>query len=179
MEVHSRESVVLGRLARGEVRSLKAYTAQGGYRALEQALAKPREEIIEAVEISGLRGRGGAGFPTGRKWRAVAQQATHEKFVIANADEGDPGAYIDRFLLEDDPHALLEGMLLAAYAIGARKGWIYLRNEYPRAGEVLRNAIAEARSAGLLGNACSDAILFSMSILSSGAAATFAARRRH
>ena len=151
MEVHSRESVVLGRLARGEVRSLKAYTAQDGYRALEQALAKPRDEIIEAIEISGLRGRGGAGFPTGRKWRAVAQQLADEKFVIANADEGDPGAYIDRFLLEDDPHALLEGMLLAAYAIGARKGWIYLRNEYPRAGEVLRNAIAEARSAGLLG----------------------------
>jgi NADH:ubiquinone oxidoreductase subunit F (NADH-binding) len=151
MEVHSRESVVLGRLAHGEVRTLKAYTAQGGYRTLERALAKPREEIIEAIEISGLRGRGGAGFPTGRKWRAVAQQPTPEKFVIANADEGDPGAYIDRFLLEDDPHALLEGMLLAAYAIGARKGWIYLRNEYPRAGEILRNAIAEARSAGLLG----------------------------
>jgi NADH:ubiquinone oxidoreductase subunit F (NADH-binding) len=151
MEVRSRDGVVLGRLMRGEVRSLQAYTAQHGYRALEQALAKPREEIIEVVEISGLRGRGGAGFPTGRKWRAVAQQMTHEKFVIANADEGDPGAYIDRFLLEDDPHALLEGMLLAAYAIGARKGWIYLRNEYPRAGEVLRNAIAEARSAGLLG----------------------------
>jgi NADH:ubiquinone oxidoreductase subunit F (NADH-binding) len=151
MEVRSRESVVLVRLAHGDVRSLKAYTAHGGYRALEQALAKPRDEIIEAIEISGLRGRGGAGFPTGRKWRAVAQRPPDEKFVVANADEGDPGAYIDRFLIEDDPHALLEGMLLAAYAIGARKGWIYLRNEYPRAGEILRNAVAEARSAGLLG----------------------------
>ena len=107
---------------------------------------EPREEIIEAVEISGLRGRGGAGFPTGRKWRAVAQQATPEKFVVANADEGDAGAYIDRFLIEDDPHALIEGMMLAGYAVGARKGWIYLRNEYPRAEEVLRNAIDEARA---------------------------------
>jgi NADH:ubiquinone oxidoreductase subunit F (NADH-binding) len=151
VEVHSREAVLLGRLARGEVRDFKAYTAQGGYRALDQALTRPREEIIEAIEISGLRGRGGAGFPTGRKWRAVAQQRSHEKFVVANADEGDPGAYIDRFLIEDDPHGLIEGMLLAAYAIGARKGWIYLRNEYPRAAEILRNAITEARSAGFLG----------------------------
>jgi formate dehydrogenase iron-sulfur subunit len=142
---------VLRRLGHGEVRNLKAYAAHGGYRTLEQAVTKPREEIIEAIEISGLRGRGGAGFPTGRKWRAVAQQPSPQKFVVANADEGDPGAYIDRFLLEDDPHALLEGMLLAAYAIGACRGWIYLRNEYPRAGEVLRIAIAQARSAGLLG----------------------------
>jgi NADH:ubiquinone oxidoreductase subunit F (NADH-binding) len=154
VKIHSREGIVLERVARGGARSLQAYTAQGGYRALEQAIGKPREKIIAAIEISGLRGRGGAGFPTGRKWRAVAQSASGgspEKFVAANADEGDPGAYIDRFLLEDDPHALLEGMLLAAYAVGAGKGWIYLRNEYPRAGEVLRNAIAEARSAGLFG----------------------------
>jgi NADH:ubiquinone oxidoreductase subunit F (NADH-binding) len=151
IEVRSREGVVLGRLTSGDVRSLQAYTAQGGYTVLEEALAKPGEKIIEAIDVSGLRGRGGAGFPTGRKWRAVAQHAADEKFVIANADEGDPGAYIDRFLLEDDPHALLEGMLLAAYAVGARKGWIYLRSEYPRTEEILRNAIAEARSAGLLG----------------------------
>jgi NADH:ubiquinone oxidoreductase subunit F (NADH-binding) len=151
MEVRSRDGVVLGRLTCGDVRSLHAYTAQDGYRALEKALRKPRSEIIETIEISGLRGRGGAGFPTGRKWRAVAQQPVDEKFVIANADEGDPGAYIDRFLLQDDPHTLLEGMLLAAYAVGARKGRIYLRNEYPRAEAILRNAMAEARSAGLLG----------------------------
>jgi NADH:ubiquinone oxidoreductase subunit F (NADH-binding) len=149
--VHSRHGIVLERLASGGARSLQAYTAHGGYRALEQAIEKPRDKIIEAMEISGLRGRGGAGFPTGRKWRAVAQQPLGEKFVIANADEGDPGAYIDRFLLEDDPHALLEGMLLAAYAVGAGKGWIYLRTEYPRAGEILRDAITDARSAGFLG----------------------------
>jgi NADH:ubiquinone oxidoreductase subunit F (NADH-binding) len=149
--IHSSQGIVLERLASGGARSLQAYNAQGGYRALEQATQKPRVKIIETIELSELRGRGGAGFPTGRKWRAVAQQPLGEKFVVANADEGDPGAYIDRFLLEDDPHALLEGMLLAAYAIDAGKGLIYLRNEYPRAGEVLRNAIAEARSAGLLG----------------------------
>jgi NADH:ubiquinone oxidoreductase subunit F (NADH-binding) len=151
MEVRSRQGVILDRLTSGEVRSLQAYTRQQGYRALERALAEPREKIIAALELSGLRGRGGAGFPTGRKWRAVSQQMAEEKFVIANADEGDPGAYIDRFLLEDDPHALLEGMLLAAYAVGAREGWIYLRTEYPRAKEILRGAIAEARSAGFLG----------------------------
>jgi NADH:ubiquinone oxidoreductase subunit F (NADH-binding) len=149
--IHSRQAIVLERLARGGARNLEAYMAQGGYRALEQALSKPREKILEAIEISGLRGRGGAGFPAGRKWRAVAQQESPEKFVIANADEGDPGAYIDRFLLEDDPHALLEGILLAAYAVGANKGWIYLRNEYPRAGEILRDAIAQSRSARFLG----------------------------
>jgi formate dehydrogenase iron-sulfur subunit len=151
VKIHSRNGIVLKRLVRGGARSLNAYTAQGGYRALEQALGEPRQKIIEALEISGLRGRGGAGFPAGRKWRAVAQQQTHEKFVVANADEGDPGAYIDRFLIEDDPHALIEGMLLAGYAVGACKGGVYLRKEYPRAEEILSKAIEEARAAELLG----------------------------
>jgi NADH:ubiquinone oxidoreductase subunit F (NADH-binding) len=146
--IHARHGIVLERLACGGARTLDAY---GGYRTLEKGLTRPREEIVDAVEISGLRGRGGAGFPTGRKWRAVAQQESPEKVVVANADEGDPGAYIDRFLLEDDPHALIEGMLLAAYAVGAREGWIYLRKEYPRAEEILREAISEARVAGFLG----------------------------
>ena len=148
VEIHSRKGIVLDRLVRGAARTLDAY---GGYRALEKALRRPRDEIVEALETSGLRGRGGAGFPTGKKWRAVAQQKSPEKFVVANADEGDPGAYIDRFLMEDDPHALIEGMVLAAYAVGARKGWIYLRGEYPRAEEILRNAIDEAHAAGFLG----------------------------
>jgi NADH:ubiquinone oxidoreductase subunit F (NADH-binding) len=146
--IHAPQGIVLERLADGGARTLDAY---GGYQALEKALTRPREEIVDAVEISGLRGRGGAGFPTGRKWRAVAHQASAEKFVVANADEGDPGAYVDKLLLEDDPHALIEGMLLAAYAVGARKGWIYLRKEYPRAEEILRKAIDEARAAGFLG----------------------------
>jgi NADH:ubiquinone oxidoreductase subunit F (NADH-binding) len=148
MEIHSGPGVVLDRLVRRGARTSQAY---GGYRALEKAMTRPRKEIVDAVEMSGLRGRGGAGFPAGRKWRAVAQQTAREKFVVANADEGDPGAYIDKFLIEDDSHALIEGMLLAAYAVGAQKGWIYLRKEYPRAEEVLRAAIDEARAAGFLG----------------------------
>ena len=150
MEIHSRRGIVLERLVGGAARTLDAY---GGYPTLAQGLTRPREEILGAVDVSGLRGRGGAGFPAGRKWRAVAQQRSSEKFVVANADEGDPGAYIDRFLLEDDPHALIEGMLLAGYAVGARKGWIYLRKEYPRAEKALREAINEARVAGLLSEA--------------------------
>ncbi len=146
--IHARQGIVLERLARGGARTLDRY---GGYRPLEKALTRPRNEIVDAVEISGLRGRGGAGFPTGRKWRAVAQQESAEKFVVVNADEGDPGAYIDKLLIEDDPHALIEGMLLASYAVGANKGWIYLRKEYPRAEEILREAINEARVAGFLG----------------------------
>ncbi|HYL09555.1 MAG TPA: NADH-ubiquinone oxidoreductase-F iron-sulfur binding region domain-containing protein, partial [Candidatus Acidoferrales bacterium] len=102
-------------------------------------------------EGSGLRGRGGAGFPTGKKWRAVFAQPSAEKFLVANADEGDPGAYIDRFIMEDDPHGLIEGMLIAAYAAGAGRGFIYVRNEYPRADEILKEALEEARENGLLG----------------------------
>ena len=151
VEIHSRIGIVLERLVRGGARTLQAYTAQGGYRAFEQSFAGTGKEIVDAVEVSGLRGRGGAGFPTGRKWRAVAQQESPQKFVVANADEGDPGAYIDKFLIEDDPHALIEGMLLGGYAVGARKGWVYLRKEYPRAEEILRAAINEARAAGFLG----------------------------
>jgi NADH:ubiquinone oxidoreductase subunit F (NADH-binding) len=148
LAIHASQGIVLERLARGGARTLDAYR---GYQTLEQALTKPREEIVDAVEISGLRGRGGAGFPTGKKWRAVAQQNSAEKIVVANADEGDPGAYIDKVLIEDDPHALIEAMLLTAYAVGATKGWIYLRKEYPRAEERLRLAIDEARAAGFIG----------------------------
>ena len=148
MEIHSRRGIVLKRLVSGGARTVDSY---GRYRALEKALTRPRDEIVDAIETSRLRGRGGAGFPTGKKWRAVGQQKSPEKFVVANADEGDPGAYIDRFLIEDDPHALIEGMSLAAYAVGAREGWIYLRKEYPRAEEILRNAIDQARAGGLLG----------------------------
>lgn len=151
VEVRSREGIVLGRLVRGNGRTLNAYTAQGGYRALEKAVMLTPEQIVQAVELSGLRGRGGAGFPTGRKWRAVLNQLAGQKYAIANADEGDSGAYIDRYLMEDDPFALLEGMTIAARATGASKGWIYVRAEAPRAAEVLRAAIAEARGAGLLG----------------------------
>jgi NADH:ubiquinone oxidoreductase subunit F (NADH-binding) len=124
--------------------------ARGGYRALEKSRSMSTEAVAREVEASQLRGRGGAGFPTGRKLRAVAAATALEKYVVMNADEGDPGAYIDRILLEDDPHAVLEGLLIAAYAIGATKGFIYLRREYPDARPILEGAIAEAREAGVL-----------------------------
>ncbi len=149
--IRSREGIVLRRLTEGGARTLSAYRGQGGYEALGTALARPRKEIIRAVEASELRGRGGAGFSAGRKWRGVFEQSATEKFVVANADEGDPGAYIDRFLLEDDPHALIEAMAIAGYAVGASKGWIYLRKEYPEAQTTLERAITEARAGGLLG----------------------------
>lgn len=151
VKVCSRHGIVLGRLAAGGARSLADYRRQGGYSALPQALAHPPERVLAAVEGSALRGRGGAGFPTGRKWRAVAQQPTGVKYVVANADEGDAGAYIDRYLMEDDPHSLIEGMILAGYAVGASQGYIYVRAEYPMAATVLHAALAEARAAGWLG----------------------------
>ncbi|MCX6946003.1 MAG: NADH-quinone oxidoreductase subunit L [Opitutales bacterium] len=150
VRVCSRHGIVLGRLAAGGARSLADYQRQGGYAALAQALDHPPERVLAAVETSALRGRGGAGFPTGRKWRAVAQQPAGVKYVVANADEGDAGAYIDRYLLEDDPHRLIEGMILAGYAVGASQGYLYLRIEYPFAATVLRAALAEARAAGWL-----------------------------
>lgn len=152
VKVFSRHGIVLGRLAAGGARALVDYERMGGYAALRKALAASPESILAAVENSGLRGRGGAGFPTGRKWRAVASQPAGDKYVVANADEGDAGAYIDRYLLEDDPHALIEGMILAGYAVGASRGYIYVRLEYPQADSAVRTAIAEARAAGWLGS---------------------------
>jgi len=143
---------VLKRIAAGGTRSFSAYTRAGGYVALESALARGPDELVREIEISGLRGRGGAGFPTGKKWRAVLSENSPEKFVVANADEGDPGAYIDRFIIEDDPHALIEGMIIAGYAVGAGRGFVYLRVEYPEAHKLLTEAIGDARRHGLLGN---------------------------
>ena len=151
VKVFSPQGIVLGRLAAGGARTLAGYEKEGGYAALRKALEQTPDQILGAVEASGLRGRGGAGFPAGRKWRAVASQPAGEKYVVANADEGDAGAYIDRYLMEDDPHALIEGMILAGYAVGAGRGYIYVRLEYPLADTVMRAAIAEARTAGWLG----------------------------
>lgn len=132
--------------------SLEEYAARGGYRALLRALAELRpEEVLQEVTVSGLRGRGGAGFPTGWKWKAVRESPGEPKYVICNADEGDPGAYMDRGVLEGDPHSVLEGMVIGAYAMGASEGVIYVRAEYPLAVERLRTAIAQAEQAGLLG----------------------------
>lgn len=124
----------------------------GGYVALENAVAASTPAaVIEEVSNSGLAGRGGAGFPTGRKWAAVAEAEGSPKTIVCNADEGEPGCFKDRALMDHDPHALIEGMALAAYATGATRGFIYLRYEYPHTEQVLETAIAEARAAGLLG----------------------------
>ena len=133
--------------------SLEEYIARGGYQALHHALVwlKP-EEIVQQVIRSGLRGRGGAGFPTGRKWQAVRDAPGDIKYVICNGDEGDPGAYMDRTELESDPHAVLEGMILGAYAMGATEGVVYVREEYPLAVTRVKQAIAQAESLGLLGD---------------------------
>lgn len=152
VEVHSRFPIVLKRIVAGGTRSFKAYTSAGGYVALESAMARGPDELVREIDISGLRGRGGAGFPTGKKWRAVLSENSPEKFVVANADEGDPGAYIDRFIIENDPHALIEGITIAGYVVGAGRGFVYLRAEYPEARKLLTEAIRDARRHGLLGN---------------------------
>jgi len=127
------------------------YLARGGYLGLENALHMTPEEVIEQVRRSGLRGRGGAGFPTWRKWQLCRNVPGDTKYVICNADEGDPGAFMNRSLLEGDPHSMLEGMLIAGYAIGARQGYVYIRAEYPLAVQRLRIAIGQMREVGLLG----------------------------
>lgn len=132
--------------------SLDDYTNAGGYAGLAKALQKAPAEIVEAVVESGLRGRGGAAFPTGIKWRTVLNTAAEQKYVTANADEGDSGTYADRLLMEADPFQLIEGMTICALAVGATEGYIYLRSEYPKALQVLRQAIATAEAANLLGN---------------------------
>ncbi|MEW6439979.1 MAG: NADH-ubiquinone oxidoreductase-F iron-sulfur binding region domain-containing protein [bacterium] len=133
--------------------SIDDYIAQGGYRALAKALTRMQpEEIIAEVKRSGLRGRGGGGFPTGRKWESCRKAEGDLKYVICNADEGDPGAYMDRSLLEGNPHKVLEGMIIGAYAIGATRGYIYVRNEYPLAVTHAAKAIADARRHGFLGD---------------------------
>jgi NADH:ubiquinone oxidoreductase subunit F (NADH-binding) len=149
--IHSSQPVLLSRIANGGARFLDEYCRTGGYQALDRALTGSREAVLASIEDSGLRGRGGAGFPTGRKWRAAAVQAAVPKFIVANADEGDAGAFSDRFLMEDDPHAIIEGMAIAAYAVGANQGRIYLRREYPAARASLDHALAEARDFGILG----------------------------
>ncbi len=132
--------------------SLEEYLEREGYKALELALLKlSPEDVVDTIADSGLRGRGGAGFPTGTKWRLAAASQDEHKYVICNGDEGDPGAFMDRSVLEGDPHSILEGMVIAAYAIGAHDGYIYVRAEYPEAVKRLRLAIEQANTRGFLG----------------------------
>ena len=148
-------------------RCIDEYIAAGGYQALGRVLTSMTpEEVIEKVKVSGLRGRGGAGFSTGRKWEATRQAVGDTRYVIANGDEGDPGAFMNRSLMEGDPHAILEGMIIGAYAIGAHQGYIYVRDEYPLAVENLGIAIQQARECNLLGrNILSSGLDFDIKIV--------------
>ncbi len=145
------ESVILERVGLIDPTSVEEYIATGGYFGLARALTMSPEEVIDEIYKSGLRGRGGAGFPTGLKWKFARQAQGEPKYVIANGDEGDPGAYMNRAEMEGDPFALIEGLTIAGYAIGASKGYIYTRAEYPLAARLLENAINIARERGLLG----------------------------
>ena len=142
---------VLKNAVRIAAESLDEYIAFDGYQAIVKALSMTPEKVIEEVKNSGLRGRGGAGFPTGLKWHFARQSKSDQKYIVCNADEGDPGAFMDRAVLEGDPHALIEGMMIGAYAIGASQGYVYCRAEYPLAIERLQKAIDLARESGLLG----------------------------
>jgi NADH-quinone oxidoreductase subunit F len=144
--------IVMGDNALIDPTDIKEYFAIGGYRSLAKVLnGMSSEEIIEIVKESGIRGRGGAGFPTGAKWAFTRKAKGDTKFIICNADEGDPGAYMDRSLMEGNPHRVLEGMIIGAYAIGASEGYIYIRDEYPLALNHINRAIEEAEKWGLLG----------------------------
>ncbi|HHX10790.1 MAG TPA: NADH-quinone oxidoreductase subunit F, partial [Firmicutes bacterium] len=131
--------------------SINEYIARDGYFGLANALQMKPEEVIDVIKQSGLRGRGGAGFPTGLKWEFAARAEGSPKYAVCNADEGDPGAFMDRSTIEGDPHKLLEGMIIAGYAVGASQGYVYVRAEYPLAVERLYKAIDDARALGLLG----------------------------
>lgn len=147
------EKVVLKNAGHIDPEDISEYMARGGYLALEKALkTMTPQQVVEEIKKSGLRGRGGGGFSTGMKWELAAKVPTiDEKFIICNGDEGDPGAYMDRSILEGDPHAVIEGMMIAAYAIGATEGWFYVRAEYPLAVERLQKAIQACRKNLLLG----------------------------
>ncbi|MBR4893297.1 MAG: NADH-quinone oxidoreductase subunit NuoF [Clostridia bacterium] len=144
--------MVLANCGQNDAEDILEYIAKGGYTALEKALFKMTpDEICEEVEISKLRGRGGGGFPTARKWKQVKRQTEEIKYVVCNGDEGDPGAFMDRSIMEGDPHKMLEGMMIAGIATGASEGYVYVRAEYPLAVNRLNIAIDKAREYGLLG----------------------------
>jgi NADH-quinone oxidoreductase subunit F len=134
--------------ARGYATSLAEY---GGYRGLEKALTMAPADVLTEIKTAGLVGRGGAAFPTGIKWEGAAKAPGQPKYIVCNADESEPGTFKDRILMEEDPHRTIEGMVIAAHAVGARRGYIYVRGEYPHAFKVMSNALEEARQAGLLG----------------------------
>ncbi len=143
--------LILGNNGLIDPTSIEDYFAVGGYAALGKALQDKPENIIDTIKKAGLRGRGGGGFPTGTKWETTRKAKGDTKYVICNADEGDPGAYMDRSVIEGNPHSVIEGMIIGAYAIGASRGYIYVRNEYPLAVRNVRAALEQAEAHGLLG----------------------------
>ena len=145
--------IVLENCGKFDSESLDEYLAAGGFKALEKAMFEmSRDEVIDEVDKSGLRGRGGGGFPCGKKWKQVARQKETERFVVCNGDEGDPGAFMDGSVMEGDPFKLIEGMMIAGYAVKADNGYIYVRAEYPMSVARLKNAIAQLEERGLLGD---------------------------
>jgi len=147
----ARKPLVLGRILAGDCSQFEVARAAGVYRALEKALTQTPSEVLNAVERSRQRGRGGAGFPTGAKWRTCAEAPGEPRYVVVNGDEGDPGSFIDRVLMEQDPHTVIEGILLCGYAVGASHGIIFIRSEYPKAVEIMRAAVESVRAAGIVG----------------------------
>ena len=158
-------------------RSLEDYRAHGGYKGLERALTLGPDGIVEEVTASGLRGRGGAGFPTGIKWKTVAQASADRKYIVCNADEGDSGTFADRMIMEGDPFVLIEGMTIAGIAVGATKGYVYIRSEYPHAVAAMNAAIAAASAPAVSARASSARRTASTSKSGSAPAPMSAARK--
>ncbi|HUV27670.1 MAG TPA: NADH-quinone oxidoreductase subunit NuoF [Anaerolineales bacterium] len=151
------QRIVLKRFGQINPESIDDYINSGGYSVLKEVLGKKKpDEIIAAISESGLQGRGGAGFPTGVKWKFVAGTKGPKKYIICNADESEPGTFKDRLILEGDPHSVLEAMIIAAYTVGADEGYIYVRGEYSKVHALLKNAIEEAREKGFLGKKILD-----------------------
>lgn len=146
------EKLILEHCGHTDFGKIESYLNRDGYSALARALSGDPGRVLEEVKAANLRGRGGAGFPAGIKWESCLENGTAEKYVICNADEGDPGAFMDRSVLESDPHLVIEGMILCAYAVGAGQGYLYIRAEYPRAVRHVREALKQAREKGFLGN---------------------------
>lgn len=148
--------MTFARAGLGDPLCLDHYLSLHGFDGLDRALHLPPEDIVDEITRSGLRGRGGAAFPTGIKWKTVLETPAQQKYIVCNADEGDSGTFADRLLMESDPYQLIEGMTIAALAVGATEGYIYLRSEYPKAWDVLHKAIAKAEAAGYLGEGICD-----------------------
>ena len=164
--LNSQKRIVLSGCGKVNPESIDSYISMGGYNAFKKALEIGSDKIIEEIKVSGLRGRGGAGFPTHFKWQSAKNSQSSEKYVVCNADEGDPGAFMDRAVLEGDPHRVLEGMMIAGIAIGATQGIIYVRAEYPLAVKRLELAINQLREKGLLGeNILNSGFSFDFSIM--------------